>query len=127
MLETFSGDGGLGFTLVPWQPVLEKRIGQHITGVMLDNEFRTKAWVGLVSAIVGFIRLRRLRRTGVSRSRLALSRHRFAAHGLDPLQPAPQRPGKRLGPNGNATLPSTDILCLWRRRSTPYAALPCAH
>jgi hypothetical protein len=73
----------------PWQHVLEKRIGQHITGVMLDNEFRTIAWAGLVSAIVGFIRLRRLRRTGVSRSRLALSRHRFAADGLDPLQPAP--------------------------------------
>ena len=23
----------LGFQLVPWQPVLEQRIGQHITGV----------------------------------------------------------------------------------------------
>ncbi|HXW72307.1 MAG TPA: DUF3363 domain-containing protein [Methylocella sp.] len=34
MIETFGGDGGLGFSLVPWQPVLEKRIGQHITGTM---------------------------------------------------------------------------------------------
>jgi len=27
-------DDGIGFQLVPWQPVLDKRIGQHITGVM---------------------------------------------------------------------------------------------
>ena len=27
-------DDGIGFQLVPWQPVLEKRIGQHITGIM---------------------------------------------------------------------------------------------
>jgi hypothetical protein len=27
MIETFSGDGGLGFSLVPWQSVLDKRIG----------------------------------------------------------------------------------------------------
>ncbi|WP_236843343.1 DUF3363 domain-containing protein [Bradyrhizobium icense] len=37
MLETLSGDGGLGFTLVPWQPVLDNRIGQHIAGVMRDT------------------------------------------------------------------------------------------
>jgi hypothetical protein len=29
-------DNGLGFSLVPWQPVLDKRIGQHITGTMRD-------------------------------------------------------------------------------------------
>jgi type IV secretory pathway VirD2 relaxase len=27
-------DDGLGFSLVPWQPVLDQRIGQHIAGVM---------------------------------------------------------------------------------------------
>jgi hypothetical protein len=27
-------DDGLGFSLVPWQPVLDQRIGQHITGVV---------------------------------------------------------------------------------------------
>ena len=27
-------DDGIGFRLVPWQPVLDKRIGQHITGIM---------------------------------------------------------------------------------------------
>jgi type IV secretory pathway VirD2 relaxase len=27
-------DDGIGFQLVPWQPVLDKRIGQHITGIM---------------------------------------------------------------------------------------------
>jgi hypothetical protein len=27
-------DNGIGFQLVPWQPVLDKRIGQHITGIM---------------------------------------------------------------------------------------------
>jgi type IV secretory pathway VirD2 relaxase len=30
-------DDGLGFQLVPWQPVLEKRIGQHITGAVRDG------------------------------------------------------------------------------------------
>lgn len=37
MIETLIGDGGLGFSLVPWQPVLGQRIGQHITGVMRDH------------------------------------------------------------------------------------------
>ncbi|MFG1370836.1 DUF3363 domain-containing protein [Xanthobacter oligotrophicus] len=30
-------DDGMGFQLVPWQPVLEKRINQHITGTMRDD------------------------------------------------------------------------------------------
>jgi Protein of unknown function (DUF3363) len=30
-------DNGLGFSLVPWQPALDKRIGQHITGTMRDG------------------------------------------------------------------------------------------
>ena len=30
-------DNGLGFQLVPWQPVLDKRIGQHITGLARDT------------------------------------------------------------------------------------------
>jgi type IV secretory pathway VirD2 relaxase len=30
-------DNGLGFQLVPWQPVLEQRIGQHITGTIRDS------------------------------------------------------------------------------------------
>jgi hypothetical protein len=30
-------DDGLGFSLVPWQPVLDKRIGQHISGLMRDG------------------------------------------------------------------------------------------
>jgi hypothetical protein len=30
-------DDGLGFSLVPWRPVLEQRIGQHVTGVMRDS------------------------------------------------------------------------------------------
>jgi hypothetical protein len=37
MIESFSGDGGLGFSLVPWQPVLDKRIGQQITGNVHDG------------------------------------------------------------------------------------------
>lgn len=37
MLEVLSADGGLGFALVPWQPVLDKRIGQHVSGIMLEN------------------------------------------------------------------------------------------
>ena len=30
-------DNGAGFQLVPWQPLLEKRIGQHITGLQRDD------------------------------------------------------------------------------------------
>jgi type IV secretory pathway VirD2 relaxase len=37
MIESFSGDGGLGFSLVPWQPVLDKRIDQQITGTIRDG------------------------------------------------------------------------------------------
>jgi hypothetical protein len=33
MIESFSGDGGLGFSLVPRQPVLDRHIGQHISGI----------------------------------------------------------------------------------------------
>jgi hypothetical protein len=29
-------DYGIGFQLVPWQPVLDKRIGQHIAGTVRD-------------------------------------------------------------------------------------------
>ena len=29
-------DDGIGFQLVPWQPVLDNRIGQHITGTVRD-------------------------------------------------------------------------------------------
>lgn len=37
ILETLSGDGGLGFSLVPWQPVLDNRVGQHISGLMRND------------------------------------------------------------------------------------------
>jgi Protein of unknown function (DUF3363) len=30
-------ENGLGFQLVPWQPILEKRIRQHITGLQRDD------------------------------------------------------------------------------------------
>jgi hypothetical protein len=30
-------ENGLGFQLVPWQPILEKRIGQHITALQRDD------------------------------------------------------------------------------------------
>lgn len=33
MIEIAKGDGGLGFQLVPWTPPLEKKLGQHITGI----------------------------------------------------------------------------------------------
>ena len=36
-LEILSADGGLGFALVPWQPVLDKRLGQYISGIALDH------------------------------------------------------------------------------------------
>ena len=52
MLETFSGEGGLGFTLVPWQPVLDSRIGRQISGVVregggVDWSFGRKRGLGL--------------------------------------------------------------------------------
>nr|WP_245303236.1 DUF3363 domain-containing protein [Chelatococcus sp. CO-6] len=31
-------ENGLGFQLVPWQPVLDGRIGQHIAGVARDGD-----------------------------------------------------------------------------------------
>lgn len=37
MLETVSGEGGVGLTLVPWQSVLDNRIGQQIAGVIRDS------------------------------------------------------------------------------------------
>lgn len=30
-------DDGLGFSLVPWQQLLDRRIGQHITGIARDD------------------------------------------------------------------------------------------
>jgi type IV secretory pathway VirD2 relaxase len=51
MLETVSGEGGLGFTLVPWQPVMDNRIGQHIAGIVrggsIDWSFGRKRGLGL--------------------------------------------------------------------------------
>jgi hypothetical protein len=29
-------DDGTGFHLVPWQPVLDNRVGQHVTGTTRD-------------------------------------------------------------------------------------------
>lgn len=45
-------DDGLGFSLVPWQPVLDKRLDQHITGVTRDSggiewDFGRKRGLGL--------------------------------------------------------------------------------
>ena len=52
MIETFSGDGGLGFSLVPWRPVLEQHIGRHISGIAMpgggvDWSFGRKLGLGL--------------------------------------------------------------------------------
>jgi hypothetical protein len=30
-------DGGFGFSLVPWQEVLDRRIGQHIAGIAREG------------------------------------------------------------------------------------------
>jgi hypothetical protein len=45
-------DDGIGFRLVPWQPVLEKRIGQHVTGIVhnaggIEWSFGRKRGLGL--------------------------------------------------------------------------------
>jgi type IV secretory pathway VirD2 relaxase len=46
-------DDGIGFQLVPWQPVLDKRIGQHISGIMrnaggIEWSFGRKRGLGLL-------------------------------------------------------------------------------
>jgi len=92
MLEILGADGGLGFALVPWQPVLDKRIGQHISGIALDSgdvdwrasdesagwgcEFRGTPWL---HGAIGPDR--------VTRQGWRVSRPRFAACGLDVLPP----------------------------------------
>jgi hypothetical protein len=45
-------DDGIGFQVVPWQPLLDKRIGQHITGIMrsaggIEWSFGRKRGLGL--------------------------------------------------------------------------------
>jgi hypothetical protein len=47
-------EDGLGFQLVPWQPVLEKRLDQHISGVRRDDgaiewsfSRKRQIWLGL--------------------------------------------------------------------------------
>jgi len=51
MIESFGGDGGLGFSLVPWQAVLDNRIGQHISGIAtpggVDWSFARSRGLGL--------------------------------------------------------------------------------
>ena len=52
MIETIIGNGGLGFQLVPWQPVLEQHLGRHISGVAresggIDWSFGRKRGLGL--------------------------------------------------------------------------------
>lgn len=37
LLEILRVDGGLSFALVPWQPVLDRRVGQHVSGIMLES------------------------------------------------------------------------------------------
>ncbi|WP_404400567.1 relaxase/mobilization nuclease domain-containing protein [Pelagibacterium halotolerans] len=37
MIEGIGGDGGLGFQLVPWSREIEKKLGQHISGVAKDG------------------------------------------------------------------------------------------
>jgi hypothetical protein len=60
MIESFGGDGGLGFSLVPWQPVLDKRIGRHISGVAMpgggvDWSFARSRGLGLCAEEQPFI------------------------------------------------------------------------
>jgi len=52
MIDTMTGDGGLGFQLVPWTPSLEKQLGKHISGMArpdggIDWSFGRKRGFGL--------------------------------------------------------------------------------
>ncbi|RWK76863.1 MAG: DUF3363 domain-containing protein, partial [Mesorhizobium sp.] len=45
-------DGGLGFQLVPWTPSLERKVGQHVSGIArggagVDWNFNRKRGIGL--------------------------------------------------------------------------------
>ena len=45
-------EDGLGFRLVPWQPILENRVGQFMTGIQrdyggIDWQFGRKPGIGL--------------------------------------------------------------------------------
>ena len=89
-------DDGIGFQLVPWQPVLEKRIGQHITGIMRDAQVASNG----VSAGNGgwgyecpqcrclLVDMGPDRRHPLKAG--AVQRPRFAACGLDRMSPARQ-------------------------------------
>ena len=91
-------EDGLGFQLVPWQPVLEKRLDQHISGVRRDDggiewEFQPQAAdrAGAVRATQRpclHVLMGPDRRQPV---KAGASRHRCAAYGLDRLSPARQR------------------------------------
>ena len=37
MIESFTGDAGLGFSLVPWEKTLEQQMGKHISGVAMSG------------------------------------------------------------------------------------------
>ena len=37
MVESFTQDGGLGFSLVPWEKTLEQQLGKHISGVAMPG------------------------------------------------------------------------------------------
>jgi type IV secretory pathway VirD2 relaxase len=52
MIDAITGDGGLGFQLVPWTPSLEKNLGRHVSGVArgdggIDWSFGRKRGLGL--------------------------------------------------------------------------------
>ncbi|MBI1246113.1 MAG: DUF3363 domain-containing protein [Alphaproteobacteria bacterium] len=52
MIEVASGDGGLGFQLVPWSPSLQRHLGRHVTGVArgdggIDWNFGRRRGLGL--------------------------------------------------------------------------------
>ena len=81
-------DDGIGFQLVPWQPVLDKRIGQHITGIMRDGRrhrmgFRQETGAGDMSVPNVVTCLSPWGRTGAIPSRLA----RYRAPPLRGLRP----------------------------------------
>jgi len=52
MIEVITGDGGLGFQLVPWTPSLEQQLGRHVSGIArngggIDWSFGRKRGLGL--------------------------------------------------------------------------------
>jgi hypothetical protein len=100
-------ENGLGFQLVPWQPLLEKRIVQHISGLQRDDGHRVDTWKKPRTQLV--MQQRRDCSLQLGRTAAALSRWARAApllRGWRSLQAidGPARTGRAVKGDGSIAL-----------------------